>query len=192
LLRALPERAWQATLHIDGDARRAGDPEWPDDRRWGPPRTAEEFLLRLEDEKRSFRNTLLLCTGEYAGAFLAMESGMHRFVGLRGLGQGERAHLQLRTLGMSAVLGKNDWIHPALSPLGPAGDEDLKRAKPVRTHADDEVWVLQAAEGLQIKHEAYWTELERVLFDHLMHYEGDDAPERDPLFVGPLDLVRRG
>jgi ATP-dependent Clp protease ATP-binding subunit ClpC len=191
LLEMLQKRGIAATIHVDG-GERLPDDDWPSERRWGPPRTAEWLLSELKKPKRGFRSLLVCCKGPYAGVFLALEAGLHRIVlPRRAEGKGaehERAHVYVHLIALSAKIDAEGWGHTSLAPpqAGTAGTR--RRGAAAREHDRAQRVVLLAARRrrLDIDPSEYWARQEEIALEHLLLFELDEGGlDRDDYFAPP-------
>jgi ATP-dependent Clp protease ATP-binding subunit ClpC len=192
LLRDLPRRGWTAVAHVHGAEKLLGE-EWPDDRAWGPPRTTE-WLDRYLTEGGKCKNLLLRVKGAYAGAFLALEAGVHRtipakkpeavaFPGDEGRGQ----HVAVRTVALQFDVPEDAWKEKHLA-APPVGDAHTRRRAPPARILDEpagtvRVWRMEVP-GLDPA--AYWTRLEEAALLLLLDFERG-ARDRDAYFAPPVE-----
>ena len=200
MLRELPRRGWVLTLHLDGDkAAPAGGAHaepWPEARRWGPPRTADEVLAALAGPKRSFRNVLVRVKGAYAGVILALEAGLHRIVlpkrGGDDAGHDGRAHVFARLVALEGDITGEQWEHRSLSPPHPSTATTRRRGGPAaREHDRIEGAVLIAGRRarLDVDPGEYWERLEEIALAHLLLFEAEGSGlSRDDAFLPPGDI----
>jgi ATP-dependent Clp protease ATP-binding subunit ClpC len=185
LLRAAKERGWAVQAHADGDK----DPEsgWPEALRWGPARSADWLRERLERPDRTLRNVVLRCSGELAGALLALEGGLHRWRPEEP-GQ-EPVHLLCLRIALRSELSREELARPELRPplAGPAAA--LRAAPAVREHdpAEGLLYLLERKRRLELAPEEYWPRFEQIALEHLLHFEEDPELDREDLFTGLLD-----
>ena len=192
LLRATPRRRWSAVVHVDGGERSPSD-DWPAHRRWGPPRPPAFVLDRLAKGRVPFRHLLLRISGTNAGAYLALEAGLHRWSGVSR--DVPRAHLMVQLVAMRAALHESEWSAKALVPDPPTSAEERKKLSPSRA-IDLETGKLFVGAGRRALpfrgDDAYFDDLEEIAAEHLLAYEADDAPARDDVFRAPLDKGDKG
>jgi ATP-dependent Clp protease ATP-binding subunit ClpC len=190
LLADLERRGWSLQVHIDGD-KGPRDPSWPSIRRWGPPRSPEQARALVLDNERSFRGVLVAVRGPFAGALMALEAGVHRFLGA---GQdADRISLLCRLVSMSATFDDDEWGLEEVLPRVPLELEEAKRQRPVHTLDFTQSKLL--VEGKELTPPArpaeLWARLEELALERLLPYEAeDDERDREELFVGTLDRKR--
>ncbi|MDF2692534.1 MAG: ATPase with chaperone, two ATP-bindingdomain [Labilithrix sp.] len=198
LLQDIDRRRWRVELHVDGD-RDAKVVSWPQDRRWGPPRSAGWLLDKLADGERSFQNVILRADGDHAGVWLALEAGLHRFA-IPG-SSGGPAHLHIALVAQRATLTESEWAPPGLDPPTPALAETLSRGPALRDHRDGEpIRLVGGRTTVELGPDEYWPRFEEVALEHLLVFEDDATQDRDAQLRPMLDdtfaevreLVRRG
>ena len=189
LYRDLERRGWSATSHIDAEPLGQGE-EWPADRRWGPPRSPEEMLTRLGAPERPVRNVLVRVSGPWAGALLALEVGLHRWHLDDSNDDARRVHLAVKLLGLRAAVPDKAWNHKSMLPESLGNLEERRKVPTVRDRdaKPGEVRVPGGGAVAGVFEQNYFDRLEDVTLEHLLWYERDDAPERDALFEGSLDV----
>jgi ATP-dependent Clp protease ATP-binding subunit ClpC len=201
LLSDVTRRKWRVELHLDGD--KEPPPRgvaWPDDRRWGPPRAPEDALPRLTDRNRTFRNVVLRIDGDHAGLWLALEAGLHRFVGF---GTSEPMCLHVQLMALRTQVDAPEWIAPAYEPPNAQVAEELSRIPPNRTRTlereREHVKIRDAQTSLDFDVDGYWPDFEEVALEHLLLFERGLAdrdeqlrPALDDRFHEVRALIRRG
>ena len=186
LLREAKQRRWSVEIHTDGGKSEAGDPLWPAARRWSPPRTPEHILERFDAGDRPPRSLLLRFHGPWAGVYLALESGLHRYH--RVAPDVPRVDVMVRLIAMHTRILEEEWKAKALLPPLPAQDDELRRlylAREIDVAAGTVVVDRRAA--IDVDQKAYFVELEDVILESLLMYEEDDDRDRYEIFSGPLD-----
>ena len=183
LLRELPLRGWTAELHVDGGDRTDAE-AWPAHRRWGPPRSPSWILEKLALPDRPFRNLLLRISGDHAGIWLALESGLHRFVSFGDKALGEM-HVSL--VAQRTALTEAEWSPPTLDPPGPTVLTELRGKRPAaREHDGRENKLTICKEStLRVTPYDYWTRFEDVALEHLLLFEKAADGDRE-VFLRPL------
>jgi ATP-dependent Clp protease ATP-binding subunit ClpC len=151
---------------------------------------AEELGKAIAKPSRTFREVLLSVSGTYAGAFLALEAGPHRFTLSR---DEEPVLLDVRPVAMSAQLFPKELALPAIAPPGPLNVKEFRLAPAVRDLRPDELLVCNGISTrlkLQLDGRDYFQELELILLEHLRHLGNRGAfdPESSPTFA--LDVLR--
>ena len=193
MLRELPRRGWALTLHLDGDkAAPAGGVHaepWPEARRWGPPRTADEALVALAAPKRSFRSALLRAKGASAGVLLALEAGLHRIALPKKGGDDagdDRAHVFARLVALEGDITGEQWDHRSLAPPHPSSAMTRRRGPAAREHDRIEKVVLIAGRRARVDVDPgeYWARLEEIALAHLLLFEEEGSGlSRDDAFL---------
>lgn len=172
LLRQANARAWQFELNVHGEGPQGG---------FGPAHSAKDFLALLTTPDRSFRHVLLRVQGENAGAWLGVETGLHRFVAAA---DGDDAHLFVRLAARRAALAEHELA--ALAPPLPDAVHQLLKQKPIRTFEDEHVSVRSGKATSKIVASAgtYWERLEAVVVRHLLSRDeqAELVTEIDTLF----------
>lgn len=116
---------WSVEVHFDR-GERADAPDWPKDRRWGPPRSPALALERALDKDRKPLALLLRVRGPDA-IHLAFEGGLHRFVA-----DDKPAQLFVHRVGLRTTFDDVHW--PTLDPDPPAELEGRSKLPPARIH----------------------------------------------------------
>jgi ATP-dependent Clp protease ATP-binding subunit ClpC len=185
LLDSAEERRWAIHVHVDGDKDPKSD--WPEALRWGPTRPAAWLREALLESERRPRNVLLRCSGENAGALLALEAGLHRWRPERP--DEEPVHMLCLRIAMRAELTREELARPELKPplAGPAAA--LRAAPAVREHdpAEGQLLLLERKRRLDLAPEDYWPRFEQVALEHLLFFEESPELDREELFTGVLD-----
>jgi ATP-dependent Clp protease ATP-binding subunit ClpC len=186
LLPGLQQRGWTLRAHADGDRADRGE-QWPDDRRWGPPRDAPWLERWLQQEQRPPASLVLRFSGPLAGIELGLESGLHDYRGLGGRA-GEPTRLLVHLLCLRSGLTPGEWKHEALTPAKPAELSELRRMPASRRYArpDGYCLLLDGELELPVPLDAYWPRHQELLAGELLAWltvgeEIDDLlPERLP------------
>ncbi|MEO7327260.1 MAG: hypothetical protein ABI193_01690, partial [Minicystis sp.] len=191
LLNDLPKRGWSIIAHLEGGERLSSD-EWPESRRWGPPRTPAFVLGELALAKRSFRSVLLRVKGAYAGIFLALESGLHRTIyPKRPDAKGDdRLHVYVHRVAQETDIPAAAWDHLTLVPPA-AASAATRRKMPVMRERDRVEGVLRLAgkrRQIDLDVGAYWARIEEIALEHLLLFEAEDSGlDRDAWLSGPVE-----
>ncbi len=195
LLRDATRRGYAITLHVDGGEKHES---WPAERRWGPPQTPDWMLEQLTLAERPFRNLLLRASGDHVGIWLALEAGLHRFVGF-GEGTG---HMHVTLIARRSELTPKEWTPPMLDPPAPSANGELERMAPVRLHDATEGTVTVCGRiPLRLSTDEYWRSFEEVAHEHLLLFEakalGRDRhaafePRLDDTFAEVIELLEKG
>ncbi|PTL85802.1 AAA family ATPase [Vitiosangium sp. GDMCC 1.1324] len=184
LLADAPRRGWSAGGRVSVTSKSSDRT-----RKWDHTVLDSEKLRKaLVDPGRTFRDVLLSVTGPYAGAFLALEAGLHRFPNTE---KDEPVLFTLTPVTMSAHLSEKELELPAIAPktqphlkeirLMPAGREHLPDGKLALCDGACEMWL----DG-----RGYFQELELILLEHILHLERGSAFEPETGFSFVLDVVR--
>ena len=99
-------------------------------------------------------------------------------------------HLAVKLLGLRAAVPDKAWNHRSMLPESLGNLEERRKAPPVRDRdaKPGEVRVPGGGVVASVFEQNYFERLEDVALEHLVWYERDDAPERDALFEGSLDV----
>jgi ATP-dependent Clp protease ATP-binding subunit ClpC len=200
LLRALPSRQWQATLHVHGDR----DPSvegWPEDRKWGPPRSPEWALAELARPDRPANAWLLCLRGPLAGILISLEAGLHR-IAISPRPDDPAAHLVVTLLARKVAFSAAEWTVPAFIPPPLPSLNEVKPGLLVRDYdGQEELLTLFARRGaVPLAHADYWPRFDTIALEHLLVFEEAGRGDRDaalaPRFKGGWEelfaLLRRG
>ncbi|HVH41764.1 MAG TPA: AAA family ATPase, partial [Labilithrix sp.] len=170
LLADAERRKWRVVVHIDGDAEDRRD-RWPEDRRWGLPRESAAARARIADPERTFRNVVVSVDGDYAGVWLALECGLHRWQ------DGQETHLHVAAVAPRATLSDREWRR---EPPSPAVADTLSRGPALREHAaTGEVAIVGGRAKVHVPAPVYWPSFEEIALEHLLLFESDDGLDRD-------------
>jgi ATP-dependent Clp protease ATP-binding subunit ClpC len=197
LLDLLADRGWQAEFHIDGDK----GPNWPEKRRWGPPRTAEHLREELVNPERSWRNVLCRVRGANAGIVLGLEGGLHRMHGAHP--HITPVHLLVTRVAFRASLQEKDWTPRVLDPPTPADANVQKRVAPNRETADVEggtLHIFGKRATLKMPRRDYWARIDEIALEHLLLFENSATLDRDEFLASTFteawddvtDMARSG
>jgi ATP-dependent Clp protease ATP-binding subunit ClpC len=199
LLRALPSRQWQATLHVHGDG--GGAEGWPEGRKWGPPRSAEWALAELARPDRSPYAWMLCLRGPLAGILISLEAGLHR-IALSLRPDDPPAHLVVTLLARKVAFSDAEWMAPAFEPPPLPSLQEVKPGLLVRDYdGREELLTLFSRRGaVPLAHADYWPQFDAIALEHLLVFEAAGAADRDtalaPRFKGGWEelraLLRRG
>ncbi len=191
LLVDLPKRGWSITAHIEGGERLPSD-VWPENRRWGPPRTPAFVLGELSLTKRSFRSVLLRVKGAHAGVFLALEAGLHRTIYPKRPDQkgDDRLHVYLHRVALEAEIPAAAWDHVTLVPPHASTAPGRKKGAAMRERDRVEGVLRIAGKRGQIDLDVgqYWEKIEEIALAHLLLFEAEDSGlDRDEWLAGPVE-----
>jgi ATP-dependent Clp protease ATP-binding subunit ClpC len=154
---------WSVEVHLDrGERRDVRD--WPEGRRWGPPRSPALALEQVLEKERSAIALLLRVRGPDA-IFLSLEGGLHRFYA------GEKpANLFVHRVGLRAWFDDVHW--PTLDPDPPIELGDRAKQSPVRSYRYDPGAVeIAGLETLDVKPADYWQRHAEIVVAHLLLFE---------------------
>ena len=161
LLEALPQRGWSAggrlSVFVSGGERT---------RRWGDTvLSAERLREAVQAPGRPFREVLVSVSGPYAGAFLALEAGVHRFLPTE---KEESVLLTVRPVAMRTHLSEKELALPVIAPPKPVPLKELRLMPAVREHRPDHALLLcEGVRELQLEGPGYFQQLESILLEHL-------------------------
>ncbi|APR77395.1 ATP-dependent Clp protease ATP-binding subunit ClpA [Minicystis rosea] len=191
LLDEMPKRGWSALVHVAGQQ---GD-GWPADRRWGPPQSMDWLARELGTRSGGGLKALLLrVRGPYAGAFLALEAGLHRTIKERkseGKDDDEsgKLHLHVRTVALQFDVPGDAWNEPHLEPPRPASANARKRGPAARIHDEPgRSIVIARLRTLAIDPSAYWARFDEIALTHLLLVESG-ALDRDDYFSPAAEVL---
>jgi len=196
LAQASRERGWQTTLHV-WDPKRSWPrrDDWPVDRSWSPPESAEVFLRRRERGAEALpRDVLLRVRGPYAGILLSLEAGIHRRT-VEHEGKVAHHHMICTRVAMRTTLGEQEWTSEEIAPLATLPKrEELALMDAVREYADKTrlLFVSSKRASLSIDPDPseYWRNFERIALKHLLLYEDERLRlDREELWKGKLGAV---
>ncbi len=157
-------------------------------RKWGAVLNAEELRKALVEPSRAFREVLLSVAGLNAGAFLALEAGLHRYPPLE---KDEPVLLTVLPVAMRTHLYEKELELPAIAPPAPQVPHELRLVPPVREHLPDDVLSLfEGDRKLTLATPDYFRNLERVLLEHLSVLELLDGLDREGTFSFALDKLQ--
>jgi ATP-dependent Clp protease ATP-binding subunit ClpC len=185
LLETADIRKWKVEVHYDGDIAGQGE-QWPSQRRWGPPRPIESIVRHLKSEGAKHKAFLLRIEGAFAGVMLALECGLHRYLGH---GSTPEAHMFCHCIALRTRLTDEEWLLEGIHPEAPPPAEELRPVIAVRELdlKEHSLMILKKMQ-LSIKNgEDYWDRFLDVLLAHLLLYEEDLARDRDDVFIGRLE-----
>ena len=199
LLDHAPERGWEVTTHL-----RPWTPEptvsWPATLDFGPPRTP----LQIKDALVARRTgggsrggdqgpvyqAIVRVKGPYAGAFLALEAGLHRWLEAPN-SEESTTHLEIDRVAFRAAVGAADWTLNAYKPAAPPTSR-LSSHTPTRGYhfGTRELSVLDPKATRVLPHDRYWPELDQTVARDLLLYEDDPALDRAVgVFRSMLDVT---
>jgi len=187
LLRDCGRRGWQAMVHLYKDPT-PRPPDWPKDRKYGPPRDIDWTLERLAQKERERSVMLLRLRGKHCGTLLAAEAGLHRWLGVPPKPAG--AHLFVRQMCLRAGLDARDWKKSALEPTTPPGDFKARRMQVVRWTDEREDRKVTPTE-IDVPISGYWSEVcsDELALRDLLRIEEQSGGDRSRLHVAPLDAA---
>ncbi|WNG37104.1 ATP-dependent Clp protease ATP-binding subunit [Archangium violaceum] len=158
-------------------------------RKWADEVLGLEPLRKaLTDPSRVFREVLLSVSGPYAGAFLALEAGLHRFLPTE---KEESVLLTVRPVGMLTILSEKELELPAIAPRPQPPLKELRLTPAEREHLPDG-WLslCDGARKLQLDGENYFQQLELILLEHILHLERSGGFDPESGFSFVLDTIR--
>ncbi|MFO7564770.1 MAG: AAA family ATPase [Enhygromyxa sp.] len=194
LLEQLPARSWRAHFHVLGD-REPAEIAWPQDRAWGPPRSATWIHRRLSAEldrnppksPRKFRDLLMCVEGRHAGALLARQLGLFRYdhshLPEHRRDQERRpAHLRVRYVSSSANIDGPQWDQSRLQVPQVLRKTELE-ATPKRVHFEDNQLVSGSlfTSRIALQPAEFWPRLEELVFTSLVEraFRDEDQDMRE-------------
>jgi ATP-dependent Clp protease ATP-binding subunit ClpC len=184
MLESAEERKWDVEFHYDGGSPLPGE-TWPAARRWGPPRAGADLLKHIQTEGSRHKSFLIRVNGPFAGVFLALECGLHRYL----IHGDKEAHMFCHNIALRTGLSDEEWLLEAIHPEAPPAAEELRPVAAVRELGlkQQELSILKKMKLEISDGQDYWDRFLDVLLAHLMLYEEDLAKDRDDVFQGRLE-----
>lgn len=152
LIDDLPRRGWSATFHLHKDAAPSPVP-WPSDRPFGPPRDAAWMRDWLARPVRDRAIAVMRVRGSHAGSLLALETGLHRFLGVAPRPQG--SHHRMTLLVLHDAIRDGEWSRPIFRPEAPPAPDKALRM-PCRRWTDERPNRKLPADYIEIPLWQYW------------------------------------
>jgi len=172
----LPRRGWQARGR------------WFADQRWGPALSPEDLLTQRPHKQPRFRSMLLHVRGEWAGGLLALERGLHRYVGLSPVPGVAECHLFVQPIASRFSLTDGELEKEELKPGAPLSDHELRLLGAVRHWEEGKpLRLVGGARSLEMPPGDYWARFEEVAFEHMLHLEAQGGMEGGETFRFHLD-----
>ncbi len=157
-------------------------------RKWGDVLNADELRKALVNPSRAFREVLLSVAGVNAGAFLALEAGLHRYPPTE---KNELVLLKVLPVAMRTHLYEKELELPAIAPPTQPAPNELRLVPPVREHLpDDELSLSDGARKLKLATPDYFRNLELVLLEYISLLELSDGLDRESGFSFALDKLQ--
>ncbi|MBM7116207.1 AAA family ATPase [Archangium primigenium] len=185
LLDVLSARGWVAGGRISVPRRAE-----PQRRDWSPDVLSAEALKRaLNEPERPFREVLLSVGGPYAGSFLSLEAGLHRYPSSDKLR--EQVLLTVSPVATTTHLSEKELVLPLVAPPEPPPLAQLRLIPATREHLPDgTVSIGDGARTVALDGQGYFQALELVLLEHILLMESARQfdPESAPSF--PVDQLR--
>jgi ATP-dependent Clp protease ATP-binding subunit ClpC len=158
-------------------------------RKWRKPLEPEHLRAALIDPSRGFHEVLLSVRGPNAGAFLALEAGVHRFPPSE---KDEPVLLTVRPVAMRASLSEKELGLPAISPPAKPPLKEMRLVPPSREHhPGGELALCDGARTVLLGDRGYFQELELIVLEHLIHLEQSGDLDREGGFSFELDVTGR-
>ncbi len=184
LFEAARIRGYHLAIHVPASRPQPGVSSWPEDRFWGPPQSTAWARAELEAPSSTLRDALLTVKGPYAGALLALECGLHRWI--VSSDRGKTAHLSVTLASMRGDVTSQDHVSKLFRPRSLAN-----RATLLRTPAMRELDV--PAELLRILHgevvlplpDDYWAVFEETATEQLIAIAASGRTLADEIGVVP-------
>lgn len=186
LLRFLERRGWRAQCHVFKDSEPPDEGAWPPGRDFGPARSAQWMLRKLEREERDPLSCVVRLRGPHVGTLVGVECGTHRYFGVPG--PSDTSHHQVRLLGMRAELTEDDWAHSSLAPIKPPSPRDAARMACIR-YTDERPNRTLPPGYVDVPLDQYWIpeNSDELALRTFVNYELKGA-DLAGLFRGELDL----
>jgi len=176
LLEELPRRGWVAGGRVSVPRRSE-----PQRRDWSEEvLSAEALKMALRDPGRSFREVLVSVGGPYAGSFLSLEAGLHRFTHPE-----ERAQviLTVNPVAMTTHLSQKELELPVIAPPENPPLAQLRLLPAVREHLPEgDVSIGDGSRRVSMGAQGYFQTLELLLLEHILllqsanHFDPESAP----------------
>lgn len=158
-------------------------------RKWGEPLDSERLRAALVDPERVSHEVLLSIRGPNAGAFLALEAGVHRFPTTE---KDEPVLLTLRPVAMRAHLSEKELGLPVISPPPKPPLKELRLVPPSREHhPGGELALCDGARTVLLGTRDYFQELELIALEQLIHLEHSGGLDTEGGFSFELDTTGR-
>ncbi|HEX5745330.1 MAG TPA: AAA family ATPase [Archangium sp.] len=187
LIEDAPRRGWTvegrvSVTHKSSERKR----KW-DDKLLG----AEQLRKELAAPSRAFREVLLLVNGTNAGAFLALEAGVHRYPPTE---KDELVQVEVRPVAMSTQLFQKELELPAIAPPAQRAGKDLRELRlmpAIREYVPGgELLLCDGARKLQLDSWEHFQALERILLEHILLLESSGNFDAESGFSFALDVIR--
>ncbi len=157
-------------------------------RKWDDPLGPEHLRKALENPDRTFHEVLLSVRGPNAGVFLALEAGLHRFLGSD---EDKPPLLIIKPLAMRSSLSDKELSLPIIVPAAPPPIKQLRLMPAVRDQMPDRFLALcGGARTIQIDERGYFPNLEAVVLEHIALAELSGGLDRESTFSFELDGLK--
>ncbi|WP_257445861.1 AAA family ATPase [Archangium lipolyticum] len=157
-------------------------------RKWGDVLNAEDLRRALVDPSRTFHEVLLSVNGTNAGAFLALEEGLHRYPPTE---KDEPVMLTIQPVATFTLLHQKELELPAIAPPAQPSLKVLRLTPSIRElHPDGRLWLCNVERYLLLGDRDYFQELELILFEHIRHLERRRSFDPGSSLSFALDVLR--
>ncbi|HEX8822784.1 MAG TPA: AAA family ATPase [Archangium sp.] len=178
LLDDAPRRAWEIEGLLSVTSKSSERKRKWDDKLLG----ASALREALQKPSRSFHEVLVSVRGPNAGAFLALEAGMHRFGSVL---------LSIQPVAMRARLFAKEFSLPVIAPPTQPPLKELRLVPPVREHLpDDQLSLLDGTCTMRLAPQDYFRDLELVLLNVIAFVELAEGLDRESCFSFVLDKTQ--
>jgi ATP-dependent Clp protease ATP-binding subunit ClpC len=158
-------------------------------RKWGEPLGLEALRKQVEPGG-GIHEVLLSVRGPNAGAFLALEAGLHRYH-IPTAEKEEVPVLIVKPVAMRSSLSEKELSLPVVGPPTPPPPKQLRLMPAVREHYPDQLVALcEGACNVKLDPENYFRDFELLLLEHLTHVELTGGLDREGQFSFALDAVK--
>ncbi|RLB54982.1 MAG: hypothetical protein DRJ42_07545 [Deltaproteobacteria bacterium] len=194
LVGAAKVRGYHLTVHVPMAVHQPGAASWPAGRFWGPPQSGAWAKGLLEDAGSPLRAALITVKGPFAGALLALECGIHRWV-VSATDRTKTAHLSVVLASMRSDVTDRDHASKLFRPVDLPSRAQLLRTPAMRDHdlPGGRLTILDGDVTLPLPDD-YWASFEDTATEHLValaasgraiadviaiRQEGQEAPDDD-------------
>jgi hypothetical protein len=183
-------RGYQFTVHVPVSLPQPGLSDWSEGRFWGPPQSSAWLAKRLAEPAESVREVLLSVKGPYAGALLALEVGIHRWLAPKN--PSTTAHLSVVLVAMRAVLSDADHASKLFRPTALPDRAIVLRMPAVREHDPEaETLTLRGGDITLPLPDDYWAAFDEIACEHLIAIALSDDESLEDLYAPPSSGVAR-
>jgi hypothetical protein len=186
LLEHMTDRKWNIAAHAPAGKENHGPdraPDWPTHRYWGASRDKKWVLNQLSIKPHPYRHFLLRCTGDYAGAALALEKGLHRYQ----LPGGNKTHMLVELVAFRSEFTESEWDEKLPRPKDPSAFSALIKLPPAREFKNMEIdgpcHVNDGKRECDVGIGEYWPRFERIAVETLLAHLYGGKQDLDDLYT---------